>query len=476
MQRVGHWINGTLRPATQSSSFEVRNPLDDSVYAIAARGDLSDVADAAGSASEFAAEYARSTPSDREQWLITAAGLLQQRADAFSEVLIDEIGSSISKARMEIGIAVRNLTATAAMARQVGGKIYPTDGIGRWSLGFRKPIGVVAGITPFNVPLIKGVKHSSMALATGNPFVWLPSDQAPVTASMLTQLYCDAGVPPNALQLVLGHGVEIGDALVTDPRVAAVGFTGSHRVGRHVQRLCGENGKRVTLELGGINPLVVWEDANMEAAVKAALLGGFLYQGQICMASSRVIVHRSRHDEFVKRLCGAARGLPMGDLRDPTTVIGPIISEKQRQRIRELVADATQKGARIFCGGRWHENKLEPTVLCGVTDDMRLHAEEVFGPVVTVSAADDFSDALSQANATPFGLVASVFTENLDLAMRFADQIDAGMVHINAMTIQQEPQVPFGGNGESGFGREGLETGLDDMTQWKWVTLGPSNP
>ena len=319
--------------------------------------------------------------------------------------------------------------------------------------------------------MIKGVKHSALPLATGNPFVWLPSEHAPVVAGLLSELYRDAGVPNGAFQMVTGFGHEIGDALISDSRVALVGFTGSPRVGQHVQALCGQSGKRVVLELGGKNPLVVWADANVDAAVQAAVMGGFLYQGQICMASSRIIVHQEIHDEFVAKFSRAASAISPGPLRDPQTVIGPIISEKQRERIREHLEDATEKGAKIIVGGTWEKNSLEPTVLSGVTADMRIYREETFGPVVTIESVDSVPATLAAANDTEFGLVAAVFTENLGLAMQLANQIDAGMVHINAMTIQQEPQVPFGGTRASGFGREGLQTGIDDMTEWKWVTV-----
>lgn len=474
MKRATHWINNAEVSFAPEASFPVFNPIDGSRFASAARGTTDDIERAVTAASDFADRYAKTSPSDREQWLLAAADLLVNRSDEFVEVLIDEIGSPLSKARMEVSLATKNLRATAAMARQVTGRTYPTDAPHRWSLGFRKPIGVVAGITPFNVPLIKGIKHSSLPLATGNPFVWLPSEFAPVLANLVARLYRDAGIPAGAFQLVTGLGTEIGDALVCDPRVALVGFTGSHRVGRHLQTLCGQSGKRVVLELGGKNPLVIWRDANLDAAVRAAVMGGFLYQGQICMASSRVIVHEEIRNDFLERMTGAISMIRPGDLRDPQTIIGPILGEKQRDRIRGHLADATEKGATIIAGGTWEKNCLEPTLLTGVTADMRIHREETFGPVVTIESVNDVPAALATANDTSFGLVASVFTEDLSLAMKMADQIHAGMVHINAMTVQQEPQVPFGGVGKSGFGREGLQTGIDDMTEWKWVTINPS--
>ncbi|WP_182868930.1 aldehyde dehydrogenase family protein [Rhodopirellula sp. JC639] len=466
-----HWIAGTHHASRSDRTFESLAPEDDSVIARAARGDARDVTFAVDSAAAAFEAFRESSPSQRESILLHTAELLDQRSAQFRDLLIREIGSPVSKAMMEIGIATRVLKANAAMARRMTGRTYKSDVPGRWSLGFRKPIGVVASITPFNVPLIKGIKHSSMPLATGNTVVWLPSEQTPLIADAIARLYHDAGLPAGALNVVQGLGAEIGDDLVSAAPVRAVSFTGSAAVGRHVQTLCGSHGKRVTLELGGKNPLIVLADADLDAAVAAAVRGGFIYQGQICMASSRVIVDRSLVDAFTERFVAAAQSVGMGDLTDPKTMIGPIISAKARQRIRDHLADALDGGANVLCGNSWTGNRVNPTVITGVTSAMKLFREETFGPVVSVETANDRHHALELANASPGMLSAAVFTNDLDAAMTFADSLDASMVHVNDMTIQQEPEVPFGGDGSAGFGREGMETGIEDFTTWKWVTL-----
>jgi len=388
--------------------------------------------------------------------------------------LIDEIGSPLAKAKMEIGIAARVLRANAGMARRVSGRTYQSDVPGRWSQAVRRPLGVVAAITPFNVPLIKGIKHASMPLATGNTVTWLPSMQTPLLADRVARLFADAGLPPGALNVVHGRGEQIGDTLVGYPLVRAVSFTGSAAVGRQVQATCGRHGKRVSLELGGKNPLLVLADANLPEAVAAAVRGGFIYQGQICMASSRVIVEEQVFDAFMERFVAACGTLKSGPLRDRDTVIGPVINEAARQRIRVHLDDALAKGARLWCGNTGSGNRLNPTVLSGVTEAMDMFHQETFGPVVAVESVRDVSHAIERANAAPGMLAAAVYTNDFSAALRLADAIESGMVHINDMTIQQEPEVPFGSDGASGFGREGMETGIDDFTTWKWITMRPS--
>ncbi len=469
--QVEHWIHGTATAGQSDETFRSLDPENDKLIAEVRTGTRDDVAAAVESSRRAFEDWRQTGPSVREGLLLRAAELLQQHADEFCDLLIEEIGSPLAKARMEVGIASRVLRANAGMARRMTGRTYPSDVTERWSLAVRRPLGVVASITPFNVPLIKGIKHASMPLATGNTVTWLPSMHTPRVADRVARLFHEAGFPPGGLNVVHGRGEVLGDALVEHPAVRAVSFTGSAAVGRHVQATCGRLGKRVTLELGGKNPLIVLGDANLNEAVGAAVRGGFLYQGQICMASSRVLVEASLFDAFIEAFVRASESLKAGPLREPATMIGPIINQAARQTIRSHLDDAIEKGARVCCGNVWSGNRLNPTVLSGVTDAMTLFQEETFGPVVTVESVRDASHALERANAVPGMLSAAVFTADLAAAMRVADGIESGMVHINDMTIQQEPEVPFGSDGGSGFGREGMETGIDDFTTWKWITM-----
>ncbi|MCC9599657.1 aldehyde dehydrogenase family protein [Stieleria sp. JC731] len=472
---VKHWIGGEYQSSSVSEHFVSFDPETDQQLCKVCCGTVAEV-DAAVQAAATAQERSSGLgPSQREAILLRAADLLLRDQDQFIDLLIREIGSPISKAKMEIGIAARVLRANASMARRMTGRTYQSDIAGRMSLAIREPLGVVAGITPFNVPLIKAIKHSSLPLATGNGFVLLPSPQSPMVADRVAKLYADAGLPPGLMNVVFGIGGQIGPALVRHPLVQAVSFTGSAKVGQQVQADCGQFRKRVTLELGGKNPILILSDADLQKAIPAAVRGGFIYQGQICMASSRVIIERGLMDAFVEKFVAAVQKLPQGDLHDPATVIGPVISKAARQRIDDHIADAYRNGASVLCGNQWTGNRLNPTVLSGVKETMRLYREETFGPVVTIEAADDEGHALQLAHAGSAMLSAAIFTQNIDRAFWLARSLRCGMVHVNDMTIQQEPDVPFGGDGDAGFGREGMETGIEDYTKWKWITVnGPS--
>lgn len=465
------WIAGQKSKPADGSYFDDLNPLDDSPLASIALASEQDVKLAIASAHTAFETFRHSLPREREGWLLAAAELLQQQADDFVDILIDEVGSPITKARREVASSVGILRAAAGMTRRLSGKTLPTDVLGRWSVSIRRPLGVIAAITPFNVPLIKGIKHTAMPLATGNTVVMLPSEEAPMMALRIAKLFAEAGLPGGALNVITGHGDKIGDTLTTHPDIRMVGFTGSTKIGRHIGERCGRLGKRVTLEMGGKNPLIVLNDADIDKAVSAAVVGGFLYQGQICMASSRVYVDRNVYQQFIQKFTTAAQHLSSGDLRDNATMIGPIINPRQRSRISKHVEDAVQKGAVIEAGGQWDSNRFQPTVLTNVPDSALLATEETFGPVVAIYEVDSPEDALQKANQSRYGLSAAVFTKDLSQAMRFAEELNAGMVHINGATLQEEAHVPFGGVGDSGFGREGSDAAIEEMTEWKWFTV-----
>ena len=465
------WINGTAVDPEGADYLDDLCPLDDRVLARAAAARPSDVLRAVAAASEAFATFRHSTPRQREAWMNRAADLLLEREAELVEVLIDEVGATLMKARYEVRFAADAFRAAAGVARHVTGQTLPSDVPGRVSLSFREPIGVIACITPFNVPLLKGAKLASVPLATGNTVVLLPSEEAPLIAHHLARLLADAGVPPGAFNVVSGRGEQIGDTLTTAPEVRAVSFTGSTRVGRHIRALAGQHGKRVLLELGGKNPLVVLADADLPAAVQGAVFGNFVNQGQVCLASTRIYVQRPVYRDFLQAFRKATETLGMGDQRRSDTMIGPIINRRQRDRVRSHIEDALSKGAELVTGGTWDGHRCRPTILAGVTPAMAVFAQETFGPVASVYAVDTFEEALAAANATEYGLSASIYTRNLSHALRFAREIRSGMVHINAPSNQDEPHVPFGGNGDSGYGREGTSVDIDFLTEWKWVTV-----
>ena len=470
-RRADLWIGGQRVPPSTGKYFIDHNPEDDSPYAHVAEAGASDVDRAVQAAQACFLDYRQTLAADREGWLSRAAAIVERRRGEFVDVLTDEVGSPFGKAQFEVQYAINCLRAAAGVSRRVTGQTIPSEIPGRFSMSVREPLGVIASIAPFNVPLLKNVKLSSTPLATGNTVVMLTSEHAPMVCNLLAEVYHEAGIPAGAFNVVTGFGDQIGDALTTHPLVKVVMFTGSSRVGKHIAALCGPLMRRVLLELGGKNPLVVLADADLDAAVEAAAFGQFFFQGQACMASSRIFVEQSVEAEFCRRLKARAESLGMGDLRDPNTWVGPIISDRQRQRVRRHIEDAVAKGARLLTGGDWIGNRCRPTILLDVDEEMTVCREETFGPVTSIYPVADFDEAVRRANDTEYGLSAAIFTRDINKALQFSQRVHAGMVHINAPTLHDEPHVPFGGVGDSGFGREGTDIDIDTLTEWKWITI-----
>jgi len=466
-----HWIDGAWADASSGDNFDVLNPLDDTVYCRAARGTGDDIRKAVSAAKAAFPSYRETLPSERERWLLRVAEIMEERKSELINCLIDEIGSPIQKAGFEFGKGLTMVRAAAGMCRNVRGETIPSDGPGKFSMSIREPLGVVAVITPFNVPLIKITRLISNALAVGNTVVHLPSEMAPRISILFAEIVTAAGFPPGALNVVTGYGVDIGDDLTGHKDVGFVTFTGSSVVGQHINEVCAKNKTPNTLELGGKSPTVILADAELDKVMPLAARSIFMFAGQACIGSSRFYVERPLYDEFVKRFSMIAGKVGMGDLRDPETVIAPIISERQRVRVKEHIADAVAKGATLVAGGEWEGNRCQPTLLTGVTDAMTVCRTETFGPVTSIYPIDSYEEGLANANDTEFGLSSAIFTNDINKAMHFAKHIGAGMCHINGPTIHDEAHVPFGGNGESGVGREGTDADLEAMTELKWVTI-----
>lgn len=465
------WIAGEWRDAGSGETFDVLNPLDDSLYAKAAKGTTEDMLSAVAAAKHAFQTYRKTTPKEREAWLIAAAEIMIRRKDELIDCLIDEVGAPLTKANFEFDKGVSMLRAAAGLARQVRGETIPSDVPGKLSLSIREPRGVVAVITPFNVPLIKTTRLTANALAVGNTVVQLPSELSPRLTVLMAEIYHEAGLPSGAFNVVSGFGYEIGDALTGHRDVDFVTFTGSTVVGQHILEVCSKNKTPNTLELGGKSPTVILADADIDQLLPLALRSIFMNAGQACIGSSRFYVERPVYEEFCQKFAGAAANIGMGDLRDPKTVIAPIISDRQRQRVKAHIEDAITKGATVLSGGGWEGNRCQPTVLTGVTEAMTLCKEETFGPVTAIYPIDSYEEGLQKANDTEYGLSSAIFTKNINKALHFAQNIEAGMCHVNGPTIQDEPHVPFGGNGESGVGREGTDADLEAMTELKWVTI-----
>ncbi|MDO6725208.1 aldehyde dehydrogenase family protein [Celeribacter halophilus] len=466
-----HFIGGNWVGASRGETFEVLNPLDDSLFCYAAKGTSDDMRAGVEAAKAAFPAYRGTTPSQRERWLLRVAELMEERQQDLIDCLVDEIGSPVQKAMFEFTKGLTMVRAAAGLCRQVRGETIPSDMPGKFSMSVREPLGVVAVITPFNVPLIKTTRLVSNALAVGNTVVHLPSEMAPSLTVLFAEIIAEAGFPAGAYNVVTGLGHEIGDELTGNKDVSFVTFTGSSVIGQHIAEICAKNKTPVTLELGGKSPTLVMADADLDKTMPLAARSIFMFGGQACIGTSRFYVERPIFDEFVKQFAMIAGKLGMGDLRDPDTVIAPIISERQRKRVKDHIADAVAKGATIVTGGEWVGNRCQPTLLTGVTEEMTVCKTETFGPVTSIYPIDSYEEGLELANDTEYGLSSAIFTKDIDRAFHFAKNINAGMCHINGPTIHDEAHVPFGGNGESGVGREGTDADLDAMTELKWVTV-----
>lgn len=470
MKTLQHFIGGNWVDAEGSKVFEVLNPLDDSLYCYSAHGTGNDVRDAIAAAKAAFPAYKETTPTERERWLLRVAEIMEERQQDLVNCLVDEIGSPVSKAMFEITKGLTMVRAAAGLCRNVRGETIPSDAPGKFSMSIREPLGVVAVITPFNVPLIKTTRLVANALAVGNTVVHLPSEMAPHLSMIFAEIVAEAGFPAGTYNVVSGFGAEIGDDLTSSKDIDFVTFTGSTVVGQHINEICAKNKTPNTLELGGKSPTVILADADLDKVMPLAARSIFMFAGQACIGSSRFYVERPLYDEFVKRFSGMLSKIGMGDLRDPNTVIAPAISPRQRDRIRSHIEDARAKGATVY-GGEWEGNRCQPTLLTDVTEDMTVCRTETFGPVTSIYPIDSYEEGLERANDTEYGLSSAIFTKDIDKAFHFARNIGAGMCHINGPTIHDEAHVPFGGNGESGVGREGTDADMEAMTELKWVTV-----
>lgn len=466
-----HFIGGQWTNSQSGETFDVFNPIDDSLYVQAAKGSGDDIRAGILAAKTAFPAYKDTTPTERERWLLRVAELMEQRKDILIDCLIDEIGSTVTKANFEFGKGLAMIRAAAGMCRNVRGETIPSDVPEKFSMSIREPLGVVAIVTPFNVPLIKTTRLVANALAVGNTVVHLPSEMAPHLSIIMAEMFHDAGFPPGTYNVVTGNGAEIGDDLTSSKDVDFVSFTGSSVVGQHIAEICAKNKTPNTLELGGKSATVVLADADLDKAMPLAARSIFMFGGQLCIGSSRFYVERPIYNEFVKRFSIMASKVGMGDLRDPATVVSPIISERQRQRVKDHITDAVAKGATVAAGGEFEGNTCQPTILTGVGEEMIVCRTETFGPVTSIYPIDSYEEAFEKADDSEFGLSSAIFTQDINKALHFARNIGAGMCHINGPTVHDEAHVPFGGNRESGVGREGTDADLEAMTQLKWVTV-----
>ncbi len=468
------YINGQWVAAQNNATFPVMNPSTGEVWAEVADAARSDAAAAVAAAAAAQPAWAALPHSERARLLSKVADVLAARAKELQEVLIDEGGSWIGKTMFETGYSVGVYRAAAAAAYQVTGEILPSDH-GKLSLVVREPLGVVSVISPWNFPLILSSRGFATALAVGNAVVLKPSEETPVAGGLLiAEVLEEAGIPKGVFNVVTcsrNHVAEVGDELLSNPAVRGVSFTGSTAVGRQIAAKAGGLLKKCCVELGGKDALIVLDDADIDHAVNAATFGSFMHQGQICMSVERVIVHEAVAKEFTDKLVANTKKLKVGNPREMANCIGPIINQKQLDKIREQVDDAVAKGATILCGGKNTGLFFEPTVLTNVTRDMKIMRDETFGPVAPVITVRSVDEAIEVANDSEYGLSAGIITRNEERGLAIARRLHTGMAHINDSSVNDEPHVPFGGVGSSGLGRHGGRQGIDQFTETRWITL-----
>jgi len=465
------YINGAPLEASPATLADVINPANQRAFSKVLMARPEHMTSAIDAAYAAKGSWGRTLAAERELILQRSAEVLEGARQEVVDLLIDEAGSTFGKAQFEVSFTVNMLRAVSGEARRIQGNVMPADIPGMMSIAIRRPLGVVAGIAPFNFPLILATKKVCLALAAGNTFVLKPSEETSLVGLKIAEIFQKAGLPAGVLNVVPGDGPTVGPVLLADPRVRLVSFTGSTAVGKMIAVECAKHGKKVILELGGKSPLIVLKDADLDYAVATACFGIFIHQGQICMAGSRIIVEAPIYEAFLERFVAKAKTLKVGDPRNPHTVIGPLIRSSQCGLIDGKITESVAAGARVLLGGTHEGNFYHPTVIADVKPGMAAFRDELFGPVAAVVRAEDADHALKLANDTSYGLSSAVLTNDLQLAMKFALELEAGMVHINGPTVHDEATVPFGGVKDSGNGREGGHWSMDELTETKWITI-----
>jgi acyl-CoA reductase-like NAD-dependent aldehyde dehydrogenase len=466
-------IDGEERPAKSGRTFERHDPFTTKVATVAPASGLDDVKAAVDAASAAFPAWSRTGPGERRNLLLKAAAVMESKVGEFTRLMTEETGSTAPWAGFNVMLAAGMLREAASMTTQISGEVIPSDKPGTLAMGIRQAAGVCLGIAPWNAPVILGTRAIAMPLACGNPVILKASEQCPATHRLIGQVLHEAGIPKGVINVITNapeDAAEIVEALIANPAVRRVNFTGSTRIGRIIGELCGRHLKPALLELGGKAPLIVLDDADIDGAVNAAIFGSFMNQGQICMSTERIIVDETIADEFVAKLAQRASHLPAGDPRGHV-VLGSLVSLQSAIKMDELIADALSHGARLVAGGKREGTVVAATIIDGVTPSMRIYNEESFGPVKPVIRARNEEDAIRIANDTDYGLSSAIFSRDIQRAMAVAARVESGICHINGPTVNDEAQMPFGGVKGSGHGRFGGKAAIAEFTDLRWITI-----
>lgn len=460
-------------PAAGDREFEVTNPYDGSVIDTVPHAGAGDVARALGAAERGAVVMESLPRVERAAVLRRTASALEARSGELATLLCREVGKTIREARGEVARAVQTFLLSAEEARRLAGEVVPFDGAptgtDRFGFTLRVPVGIVVAISPFNFPLNLAAHKVAPAIAAGNAVILKPASAAPLTAILLGEILVDSGLPKKAISVVTGSGGTVGDALVTDPRPRVVSFTGSVEVGRAIMARAGL--KRCAMELGSNSAVIVEADGDLGTAAERSMRGAFALAGQVCISVQRVLVQESVFEEFMARAVSVAEGLTVGDPMSEATDVGPMIDAEEVARAEAWIAEARSAGAVVLCGGARSGSTLAPAVLTDVPVDAKLWRDEVFAPIVCVRPYDTLDEAIALVNESRYGLQAGVYTENLESALRAAHEIRCGGVMINDVPTYRVDLMPYGGEKDSGLGREGPKYAVEEMSELRVVGI-----
>jgi acyl-CoA reductase-like NAD-dependent aldehyde dehydrogenase len=467
------YVAGEWRSAARVEA--VRNPYDgEEVDSVPVAG-VDDARAAVTAAVDGAAAMRRLSAWERNEALRRAADLLDARLDDLARTIAVEVGKPLAEARAEATRVPELLRLSGAEGARMHGETVPVDaaptGTGKLAFTLRQPCGVVVAIAPFNYPALLVAHKLGPALAAGNAVVVKPARQTPLSALFLTRVLLEAGLPENAIQCVTGPGAELGQALCSDPRVRKISFTGSTAVGEQITRVAGV--KRLSLELGSNCPLIVMPDADLDAVAAATTIGGYVNAGQVCISVQRVLVADEVYGDFVERLTPAVESLRTGHPLDDGTSLGPVISTTEAERVERTIREAIDGGATLITGGERDGAIVAPTVVGDVDPAMAISRQELFGPAVALTRVDGIDEAIALANDSDYGLGAGLFTQNVDHALRFAREVDAGSIQINASPLWRADLMPYGGLKGSGIGKEGPRSAIEEMTELKTIVFHP---
>ncbi|MGA3292406.1 MAG: aldehyde dehydrogenase [Candidatus Acidiferrales bacterium] len=468
------FINGEWTGALDGKTYDKKNPFNGQTASHVAAGKREDARRAIDAASAAFPAWSTTAPGVRRNLFLKAADVLERRMPEIAKIMAAETGQTFGWGMFNCIYTVGILREAAAQAYGLIGEVIPTDLPDTTAMAIRQPVGVVVGIAPWNAPMILGMRAVASPVAYGNTVILKASEESPGTHLAIASVFEEAGFPKGVVNVITNappDAAEVVDELIANPKTRRISFTGSTKIGRLIAESAGRHLKRVVLELGGKAPLVVLGDADIDAAVSAANFGAFMNQGQICMSTERIVVEKSIAEEFAKKLAAKAQSLKMGDPLEAETQIGCMINPGAIARVQALVDDAVAKGAKVLCGGKAQGPSYPPTVVYGVTPAMRIYHEESFGPAKPVVIANDAEDALRIANDTSYGLSSAVFSRDVNKALRIAEKLQFGICHINGATVHDEPQMPFGGMKDSGYGKFGGRAGLEEFTELRWVTI-----